>query len=134
MTRKKIKRAAALKLTSAIIALATLPVTASAAECFDEEGSNPKAGNATAVVGPDVGLMQGGSDYVRPSAGDDVFSEDYVRTGEASHMQLKLCDWSTYTFPPESEAQINEFYDNEGARRRRVVNYVRGGFRYASGR
>ncbi len=130
----KRKNLTALKLTSAIVALAALPVAVNAAECFDEESSNPKAGNATAVVGPDVGLMQGGGDYERPSAGDDVFSEDYVRTGEASHMQLKLCDWSTYTFPPESEAQINEFYDDEGARSRRVVNYVRGGFRYASGR
>ncbi len=134
MTRKNMN-AAAFKAACAAAALFTLPFTANAAECFDEESSNPKAGNATAVVGPDVGLMQSGAaDYSRPAAGDDVFSEDYVRTGEASHMQLKLCDWSTYTFPPESEAQISEFYDDENARRRRLVNYVRGGFRYASGR
>ncbi|MEE2691877.1 MAG: FecR domain-containing protein [Pseudomonadota bacterium] len=132
--RRQIKFASALKLTTALVALSAAPFAANAAECFDEDTSNPKAGAATAVVGPDVGLKQGGGDYERPAAGDDVFSEDYARTGADSHLQLKLCDWSTYTLSPESEAQISEFYDDEGARRRRLVNYVRGGFRYASGR
>ncbi len=133
MTKKPI--ASMLKTTAAVAALSLFAAPLMAAECFDEETDDPKAGNATAVVGPEVGVDR--SDVrgtFRPDAGDDMFSQDYVRTGDESHLQLKLCDWSTYTFSPNSESSISEFYDGEGAGRRRVVNFVRGGVRYSSGR
>ena len=133
MIAKRMKFSSALKLGSAFLALSSAP--ALAAECFDRDSATVKAGNATAVVGPDVGLLQEASaSFARPRAGDDVFTGDRVRTGGASHLQLKLCDWSTYSFPPESESRISEFYDAEGAMNRRVVNFVRGGFRLSSGR
>ncbi|GEM_PF-1935559 len=128
-----------LKMSITTIAAAALfaavPFAAQGAECFDEETSDPKAGDATAVVGPAVGLRHAtADDYDRPDEGDDVFTGDWVRTGEESHLQLKLCDWSTYTFSPDSEAAISEFYNPDGAGRRRAINFVRGGFRYGSGR
>ncbi|WP_411818337.1 FecR domain-containing protein [Hyphococcus sp. DH-69] len=120
---------------SSMIAFVALSVSANAAKCFDKNTDNPKAGNATAVVGPIVDLRsEDESEFSRPENGADLFSGDHVRTGDASHLQLKLCDWSTYTFSPNSDATINEFYDAAGAGRRRAVNFVRGGFRFASGR
>lgn len=108
---------------------------AQAADCFDRNAIDAKAGNATAVTGPEVGLQRAdAAEFIRPDAGQDLFTGDRVRTGDASHLQLKLCDWSTYTFSPNSESEISEFYSDDGARRRRVVNFFRGGFRLASGR
>lgn len=116
-------------------ALLLVPAGARAAECFDRNTPDPKAGNATAVTGPEVGLQKASADmFNRPRAGQDVFTGDRVRTGADSHLQLKLCDWSTYTFSPDSESAIDEFYAADGARQRRVVNFFRGGFRLASGR
>lgn len=133
MNRKII--ASKVKTTAVVAALAFLAGPVLAAECFDEETDDPKAGAATAVVGPEVGVSRSSmSGVFRPDAGDDMFSQDYVRTGDESHLQLKLCDWSTYTFSPNSESAIEEFYDAQGAGRRRVVNFVRGGVRYSSGR
>ena len=124
-----------LKSTAAGAALACAPGVASAADCFDKDTDDPKAGNATAIIGPAVGRKRLDADaFTRPAVGDDMFGGDRVRTGDASHLQLKLCDWSTYTFPPQSESDIDEFYDADGVSRRRVVNFVRGGFRFASGR
>ncbi len=116
-------------------ALAIAPTTADAARCFGKETSAQKAGNATAVRGPDVGLKKAAAaDFARPAAGADVFGGDRVRTGDQSILQVKLCDWSTYTFSPDSESDINEFYSADGAQRRRVVNFLRGGMRLLSGK
>ncbi len=132
---KQTQIASMLKATAAAAALVLFAAPVMAAECFDEDTDDPKAGNATAVVGPEVGVSRSSrSGVFRPESGDDMFSEDYVRTGDDSHLQLKLCDWSTYSFSPNSESAINEFYDASGAGRRRVVNFVRGGVRYSSGR
>lgn len=125
----------ALKITASVLALSLLPFAANAAECFDRETNDPKAGNATAVIGPAVNVdRQNVADLFRPDSGDDMFTGDTVSTGDESHLQLKLCDWSTYTFSPNSESAISEFFNVEGAGRRRVVNFVRGGFRLSSGR
>jgi hypothetical protein len=121
--------------SAAIVALALSPATADAARCFGRDTGALKAGNATAVRGPDVGVRKTNApDFTRPGAGDDIFGGDRVRTGDASMLQLKLCDWSTYTFSPGSESNINEFYSADGAQRRRVINYVRGGLRILSGK
>lgn len=127
--------ARALKSAASAAAIALLASGAYAAECFDRNTSDPKAGNATAVVGPAVDVRRlNVNDAFRPTSGADMFAGDTVRTGDASHMQLKLCDWSTYTFSPNSESAISEFFDSQGAGRRRLVNFVRGGFRMSSGR
>ncbi|MEO1251859.1 MAG: hypothetical protein AAFW81_05880 [Pseudomonadota bacterium] len=87
------------------------------------------------MTGPEVGLQAASANnFQRPDPGQDVYTGDRIRTGVDSHLQLKLCDWSTYTFSPLSESSIDEFYDAAGARQRRLVNFVRGGFRLASGR
>lgn len=118
-----------------IVAIGLTPVTADAARCFGKDSTALKAGNTTAVRGPEVGVKKAdGLDFTRPNAGDDVFGGDRVKTGNASMLQVKLCDWSTYTFSPDSESNINEFYSADGAERRRVVNYVRGGLRMLSGK
>lgn len=130
-----LKSAHLLKSAASALVLALLPLGANGAECFDNETDDPKAGNATAVVGPEVDVdRMSQSAIFRPESGDDMFTGDTVRTGDGSHLQLKLCDWSTYTFSPNSESSISEFYDPDGAGRRRVVNYARGGFRMSSGR
>ncbi len=131
----KLSPSSLLKSAAILAALATSPVAANAAECFDRDTDDPKAGNATAVIGPVVDVeRQNLAGAFRPASGADMFSGDLVRTGDASHMQLKLCDWSTYTFSPNSESAINEFFNADGAGKRRVVNFFRGGFRMASGR
>ncbi|HXI86242.1 MAG TPA: FecR domain-containing protein, partial [Parvularculaceae bacterium] len=108
---------------------------AEASRCFDHEETVTKAGTTTAVKGPDVGLKkEAASVFVRPAAGVDLFGGDSVKTGDASIMQIKLCDWSTYTFSPNSESAINEFYDAKGAESRRVVNFLRGGIHMLSGK
>ncbi|WDI31297.1 FecR domain-containing protein [Hyphococcus flavus] len=125
----------ALKIAASAAVLSLAPSLAQAAECFDRNTDDPKAGNATAVVGPLVNVDRQNADGLfRPASGADMFSGDTVSTGDDSHMQLKLCDWSTYTFSPNSESQISEFFDARGAGRRRVVNFFRGGFRFSSGR
>ena len=132
---KKISVMSALKISAAISALMLVPSIAQAADCFDKNTSDPKAGNATAVVGPAVSVQREQmSDLLRPANGADMFAGDQVTTGDESHLQLKLCDWSTYTFSPNSSSQISEFFNADGAGRRRVVNFFRGGFRFASGR
>ncbi|PQA86849.1 FecR domain-containing protein [Hyphococcus luteus] len=124
-----------LKAAASAAVLALAPFGAEAAECFDRDTNDPKAGNATAVVGPAVDVERlNRENAFRPSSGADMFTGDTVRTGDASHLQLKLCDWSTYTFSPNSESAINEFFDAQGAGRRRVINFFRGGFRFSSGR
>jgi hypothetical protein len=125
----------ALQISAAVATLSLVSISANAAECFDRDTNDPKAGNATAVIGPAVDVERvNRSEAFRPSNGADMFSGDRVRTGADSHLQLKLCDWSTYTFSPDSESAISEFFDSEGAGRRRVVNFFRGGMRFASGR
>lgn len=125
----------ALKFAASLAALSLAPFAAQAAECFDRDTDDPKAGNATAVVGPAVDVERQNRDGAfRPASGADMFTGDTVRTGDESHLQLKLCDWSTYTFSPNSESAISEFFDARGAGRRRVVNFFRGGFRFSSGR
>lgn len=124
-----------LKQVGVALILAVTSLAAHAAECFDRQTDDPKAGDATAVVGPSVGVLRASTDgFLRPDAGDDLFTGDRVRTGADSHLQLKLCDWSTYTFSPDSESDISEFFDEDGVGRRRVINFLRGGFRLASGR
>ncbi|MEO1251858.1 MAG: hypothetical protein AAFW81_05875 [Pseudomonadota bacterium] len=114
---------------------ALAPGYAQAATCFNNDAVETKAGAATAVVGRNVGIRtENAGEFRRPDAGDDVFSGNFIRTGAASRLQLKMCDWSTYTFAPNSESSIDEFYDAEGASRRRVVNFVRGSMRLFSGR
>lgn len=133
MTRNKPMKV--LKFAASVAALSLAPFAAQAAECFDRDTDDPKAGNATAVVGPAVDVERLNRDGAfRPASGADMFTGDTVRTGDASHLQLKLCDWSTYTFSPNSESAISEFFDARGAGRRRVVNFFRGGFRFSSGR
>ena len=133
MSRKPFKSALKASATAAVLSLVAM--TAQAAECFDRNTNDPKAGNATAVIGPAVDVERvNRSDVFRPRNGADMFSGDRVRTGADSHLQLKLCDWSTYTFSPDSESTISEFFDSQGAGRRRIVNFFRGGMRFASGR
>ncbi len=121
-------------LLGATLTLCFAPLSAQAARCFDRENDNARAGATTAVIGPEVGLRRQAADYRRPRAGDELLIGDRVRTGDRSQLQLKLCDWSTYTFAPNSESDINEFYDDDGVMRRRVVNFLRGGFRMMSGK
>ncbi len=133
MNRKMCSSALKVCASTAVLSLAL--TSAQAAECFDRDTNDPKAGNATAVIGPAVDVERmNRSDSFRPRNGADMFSGDRVRTGANSHLQLKLCDWSTYTFSPDSDSAISEFFDSEGAGRRRVVNFFRGGMRFASGR
>lgn len=120
--------------SAAVAALVLSAADARAAECFGRPTPSAKAGATTLVRGPEVGLRRASdSAYRRPAAGSDVLLNDAVRTGRQSFLQLKLCDWSTYMFGPSSESAIEEFYSPDGALQRRLVNFVRGGFRLTSG-
>lgn len=115
--------------------LAAAGGTAQAAECFDQQAGQDKAGETTAVIGPQVVVVRdGASDNPRPQTGADIWTGDLLRTGAESMLQLKMCDWSTYTLAPESESAVSEFYQADGATGRRVVNFLRGSLRFASGK
>lgn len=111
------------------------PGLARSADCFDQQVGQDKAGETTAVIGPQVLVLRDGEDDSRrPQTGADIWSGDLLRTGAESMLQLKMCDWSTYTLAPESESAVSDFYQADGATGRRVVNFLRGSLRFASGR
>jgi len=67
------------------------------------------------------------------AVGGDVFSDDAVKTGDASLAQLLFLDQTTFTVAANSQAVLKDVYRPKEATHQLVMNAVTGAFRFVSG-
>jgi hypothetical protein len=110
----------------ALAALFAVQSTASFAE-------DPKIGNATATKNKVEGIVGGTTQSI--SKGADVYTNEVVRTGDASVADLKFIDETSLTVGPISEIRLDKFvYDPTGSSGSVVIEATRGAFRFVTGK
>ena len=110
-------------------ALAALFVVQSAGS-FAEE---PQIGSATATKNKVEGHI--GDTTHSISKGTAVYSNEIVRTGDASVADLKFLDDSNLSVGPVSEIRLDKFvYDPSGSAGTVVIEATRGAFRFVTGK
>ena len=116
-------RPGAWNLIAALLLLAT---------CAGVRAETPKIG-VTAAVKNDVQGVRGST--ARPlSAGSDVFTNERIRTGEASLAQILFLDKTSLTVGPRAELTLDRFVYNPSKGTGQVVlNAVQGAFRFVTG-
>jgi hypothetical protein len=101
------------------------------AGCAGAEAA-PKVGVAAAVKNNVQGVLGGATRSL--STGSDVFTNERIRTGEASAAQILFLDKTTLTVGPGAELTLDRFVYNPSRGTGQVVlNAVRGAFRFVSG-
>jgi hypothetical protein len=91
-----------------------------------------KIGNATATKNHVQGVLDGNIQDI--SKGSDVFTNEVVRTGDASVADLLFVDKSTISVGPTSEVRLDKFvYDPGGSSGAVVIQATRGAFRFVTG-
>src|SRR5438874_7864231 len=91
-----------------------------------------KIGIASATKNQVHGIVGGGSRIV--STGSELFSNETVRTGEASLAQLLFLDQTSLSVGPRSEVRLDRFVYNPDRKSGSVVlEASRGAFRFVSG-
>ncbi len=99
------------------------------AVAFAEE---PKIGNATATKNKVEGVINGKNQPL--SKGSDVFTNETVRTGDASVADLVFLDNTNLSVGPTSEVKLDKFvYDPTGSSGTVVINVTKGAFRFVTG-
>jgi hypothetical protein len=100
--------------------------------CASAGAETPKIG-VTAAVKNDVQGFRGS--IARPlSAGSDVFTNEGIRTGEASLAQILFLDKTSLTVGPRAELTLDRFVYNPSKGTGQVVlNAVQGAFRFVTG-
>jgi len=94
---------------------------------------DPKIGNATATKNKVEGVV--GSATQTISVGTDVYTNELVRTGDASVADLKFLDDTSLTVGPISEIRLDKFvYDPNGSNGAVVIEATRGAFRFVTGK
>jgi hypothetical protein len=94
---------------------------------------DPKIGNATATKNKVEGVVGGTTQSI--SKGTDVFSNETVRTGDASVADLKFIDDTSLSVGPISEIRLDKFvYDPNGTSGAVVIEATRGAFRFVTGK
>jgi hypothetical protein len=92
----------------------------------------PKIGSAAAAKNKVEGLIEGQSEAV--STGSAVFSNETVRTGEASIANLIFLDNTNLSVGPTSEVRLDKFvYDPNGSSGSVVLQASKGAFRFVTG-
>jgi hypothetical protein len=92
----------------------------------------PKVGVAAAVKNNVQGVL--GATTRSLSAGSDVFTNERIRTGEASAAQILFLDKTTLTVGPRAELTLDRFVYNPSRSTGQVVlNVIRGAVRFVSG-
>ena len=109
-------------LASAFVLLMTVALDAHAAS---------KIGVAAAVQN-DVRRVVGSSGQPL-SAGSDLYTNERIRTGEASTAQILLLDKTTLTMGSRAELTLDRFVYNPGGSGQVVLNTIRGAFRFVTG-
>jgi len=108
----------------ALAILFALQVAASAEE--------PKIGNATATKNKVEGVISGRNQPI--SKGTEVFTNETVRTGDASVADLVFLDNTNLSVGPTSEIKLDKFvYDPTGSSGAVVIQATRGAFRFVAG-
>lgn len=98
----------------------------------DGNAAQPKIGVAAAVKNQVEGLAGAST---RPlSVGSDVFSNERIRTGEASTAQLLFLDKTVVSVGPKAELTLDRFvYNPDRGSGQVVLDTVRGSFRFVTG-
>jgi len=108
----------------ALAILFALQVAASAEE--------PKIGNATATKNKVEGVISGRNQPI--SKGTEVFTNETVRTGDASVADLVFLDNTNLSVGPTSEIKLDKFvYDPTGSSGAVVIQATKGAFRFVAG-
>ena len=94
---------------------------------------DPQIGAATATKNKVEGTI--GSTTQNISKGTNVFSNEVVRTGDASVADLQFIDETTMSIGPISEIRLDKFvYDPNGTSGAVVIEATKGAFRFATGK
>jgi len=94
---------------------------------------DPRIGNATATKNKVEGVV--GAKTHAISKGTDVFSNEVVRTGDASVADLQFIDETIMSMGPISEIRLDKFvYDPNGTSGAVVIEATRGAFRFVTGK
>jgi hypothetical protein len=88
-------------------------------------------GSAAAVKNDVTGVR--GSASRNLAVGGSVFSDDAVKTGDASLAQLLFLDQTTFSIAANSQAVLKNVYHPQTKTGQLVLNAVAGAFRYVSG-
>ena len=92
----------------------------------------PKIGVASAVKNQVERVVGGGGQPL--SIGSEVFTNERIRTGEASAAQILFLDKTSLTVGPRAEVTLDRFVYNPSTGAGQVVlNAVRGSFRFITG-
>src|SRR5262252_7010496 len=110
----------------ALMALVVVQSTSSFAQ-------DPKIGNATATKNKVEGVV--GTKTHAITKGTDVFSNEVVRTGDASVADLQFIDETVMSMGPLSEIRLDKFvYEPNGTSVAVVFEATRGAFRFVTGK
>jgi len=91
-----------------------------------------RIGSATSITNQVQGIV--GSEIRTLAAGNDVFSQEVVRTGDASVAQFVFLDKSNLSLGPKSEVRLDRFvYDPDRSTGTVVVRASLGIFRFVTG-
>jgi len=94
---------------------------------------DPQIGAATATKNKVEGTV--GSTTQSISKGTNVFSNEVVRTGDASVADLQFIDETTMSIGPISEIRLDKFvYDPNGTSGAVVIEATKGAFRFVTGK
>jgi hypothetical protein len=108
----------------AIAALVAMQATASA--------QAPTIGNATATKNKVEGVM--GSKTEPIAKGTGLYTDEVVRTGDASVADLKFLDDSTMSVGPISEVKLDKFVYDPGGSGAVIIQATKGAFRFVTGK
>ena len=109
----------------AVAALVAMQATAFA--------QDPTIGNATATKNKVEGVMGAKTEPIAKGSG--LYTNEVVRTGDASVADLKFLDDSTMNVGPISEVKLDKFvYDPNGTSGAVVIEATKGAFRFVTGK
>ena len=93
---------------------------------------DPTIGNATATKNRVEGVM--GSKTEPIAKGTNLYTNEVVRTGDASVADLKFLDDSTMNVGPISEVKLDKFVYDPGGGGAVIINATKGAFRFVTGK
>ncbi len=92
----------------------------------------PKIGTATATKNKVEGVIGGQNQPI--SKGTELYTNETVRTGDASVADLVFLDNTNLSVGPISEVKLDKFvYDPTGSSGTVVINVTKGAFRFVTG-
>jgi hypothetical protein len=99
--------------------------------CVQPASAQSNIGKAAAIKNDVHGVR--GSATRTLAAGGSVFSDDEVKTGDASLAQLLFLDQTTFTVAANSQAVLKQVYHPKQRLTQLVMSTVTGAFRFVSG-